>query len=299
MCCSPCALIVPLILLAALALADLPLGTAPGVQAARPAQFVSGVSAVEVYATVTDDKGQPVTGLTAADFVVEEDGQRQTAATFAAGEFPLAVALAVDRSFSVPRERLNAAAAAARGFVQRLRPSDQVMVLAIGSEIDTLAPLSSNHVAVMDALAKLEPWGTTPLFDAMLAALDAIQSASGRRALILLSDGQDRYSRTTAAELVEQSRRRDVLIYPIATGRTRAPVFAELAAASGGRSFQAGDPGALQTTLAEIAQELRSQYLLGYTPARAAEEQRGWRSIRVTVNRPNVRVRARDGYFVR
>jgi VWFA-related protein len=90
-----------------------------------------------------------------------------------------------------------------------------------------------------------------------------------------------------------------VLIYPIATGRTRAPVFAELAAASGGRSFQAGDSGALQTTLAEIAQELRSQYLLGYTPARAAEEPRGWRSIRVTVNRPNVRVRARDGYFVR
>jgi Ca-activated chloride channel family protein len=269
------------------------------VQAFRPAQFASGVSAVEVYATVTDEKGEPVTGLTAGDFVVQEDGRPQTITAFAAGEFPLAIALAVDRSFSVPRERLTSTAAAARSFVQRLRPSDRVMVLAIGSEIETLAPLSSDHVTAMDALGRLEPWGTTPLFDAALAALDAIQAASGRRALILLSDGQDRYSRTTAAQLVEQARRRDVLIYPVATGRTRPAVFAELAAASGGRSFHAADLRALPTTLAAIAQELRLQYLLGYTPARSAEEQRGWRSIRVTVNRPGVRVRARDGYFVR
>lgn len=269
------------------------------VQAFRPAQFVSGVSAVEVYATVTDAKGEPLTGLTAADFVVEEDGRRQTIGTFAAGEFPLAVAVGVDRSFSVPRERLHAAATAVRGFVQRLRASDQVMVIAIGSEIETIAPLSSSHVAAMDALDKLEPWGTTPLFDATLETLDVIQSASGRRALILLSDGLDRYSRTTAAELVEQVRRRDVLVYPIATGRTRPPLFAELAAATGGRSFQAAGLGALQTTLAAIARELRFQYLLGYTPARSVEHLRGWRSIRVTVNRPNVRVRARDGYLVR
>jgi len=106
---------------------------------AEPAQFVSGVSAVEVYATVTDSKGEPVKGLAAADFRVEEDGRPQAIQTFAAGEFPLALAVGVDRSFSVPRDRLDAAAAAARSFVNGLRPSDQVMVLAIGSEVEAVA----------------------------------------------------------------------------------------------------------------------------------------------------------------
>lgn len=267
--------------------------------AASTAQFVSGVSLVEVYATVVDAKGESVTGLTAADFAVEEDGERQTIGTFAAGEFPLAVALGIDHSFSVSRERLSAAILAARSFVGALGRSDEVMVLGIGSEIEVLAPLSADHRAASTALTRIEPWGTTPLYDATIAALEAIQAAKGRRALILLSDGSDRYSRTTAGQLIEEARRRDVLTYPIATGARRPPVFAELAAVTGGRSFQARDPHTLETTLATIARELRFQYLLGYTPHRSAGEQPEWRSIHVTVNRPTVRVRARDGYFSR
>jgi Ca-activated chloride channel family protein len=263
------------------------------------AQFVSGVNLVEVYAAVTDVKGEPVTALTADDFVIEEDGRRQVISTFAAGEFPLAVALGIDHSFSVPRERLQATLNGARSFVSALRPSDEVMVLGIGSEIETLAPLSTDHRAALAAIAAVEPWGTTPLYDATIAALDAIQAAKGRRALILLSDGSDRYSSTSSAQLIEEARRRDVLTYPIATGARRPPVFAELAAVTGGRSFQARDPRTLELTLRTIARELRTQYLLGYTPDRPAGDERQWRSIKVTVNRPNVRVRARDGYFSR
>jgi Ca-activated chloride channel family protein len=286
---SPCAAIVPCILLAGLAL--------PASLGAR--QFVSGVNAVEVYATVTDRKGEPVSGLTAADFVVEEDGRTQAITTFAAGQFPLSVALAIDRSFSVPPERLQASLAAARQFIDQLRPEDQIMVLAIGSEVETVSPLSSDQAAARDALARLQPWGTTPLFDATLQALDVIQAASGRRALILLSDGEDRYSRTSAADLVGEARRRDVLVYPIATGGKRPDTFVELATVTGGRSAQAADRRALEATLAAIGRELRHQYLLGYTPDAASERRRGWHSIRVTVDRPDVRVRARDGYFLR
>jgi Ca-activated chloride channel family protein len=263
------------------------------------AQFASGVSLVEVYATVTDPAGEPVSGLRPADFVVEEDGERQTVSAFAAGDFPLAVALGIDRSFSVSRERLGQVRAAAGAFVQRLRPGDQVMVMAIGSDVEVEAPLSADHGAAMAAVAGLETWGTTPLHDAALAAIEAIQPAAGRRALILLSDGSDRYSATTAAALVEQARRRDVLVYPVATGRTRPPLFAELAAVTGGRSFHAEEARALDAALTSIARELRTQYLLGYTPTRPAEARPGWRAIRVAVNRPNVRVRARDGYVVR
>jgi Ca-activated chloride channel family protein len=271
----------------------------PPWQRARPGQFAAGVNLVEVYATVSDSRGEPVAGLSAADFVVREDGVQQNVTTFAAGEFPLAVAIGVDRSFSVSRERLRAAISAARAFVAGLRPADQVMVLAIGSETEVAAPMTTDHGAAAAALERLEPWGTTPLFDATIAALDLAQSFAGRRALILLSDGDDRYSRTTATEAVEHARQKDVLIYPIALGRTRPPVLAELAAVSGGRSFQASDEAALRTTLSTIARELRFQYLLGYVPDKSRETRGVWHSIEVSVNRQNVKVRARDGYFSR
>jgi Ca-activated chloride channel family protein len=273
-----------------------------GTQITLAGQFSSGISLVEVYATVTDASGNPVRGLTSDDFAVQEDGAPQSISAFASGEFPLSVAIGLDRSFSMSRERVRTAAAAAGQFVSALRPDDQVMVLAIGSEVETVAPLSSlsaGRAAAMSALETLEPWGTTPLYDATLAALDAIQTATGRRALVLISDGMDRYSDATAAQVVDRARRKDVLIYPIATGRARPPLFAELAGATGGRSFQARDARALETALATIARELREQYLIGYAPARAPEESAQWRSITVTVNKPNVRVRARDGYYSR
>lgn len=263
----------------------------------RAFQFTSGVSAVEVYATVTDARGEPVSGLEASDFTILEDGKPQVIRTFAAGEFPLAVAVGVDRSFSVSADRLTASTAAARSFVGHLRPADQVMVLAVGSEVETVAPLSADHTAAVTALGRLERWGTTPLYDATLAALDIIQHASGRRALILLSDGEDRYSRTTAYALVAEARRRDVLVYPVATGRKRPDLFVELASVTGGRSFQAAERRDLEAAFGSIARELRLQYLLGYTPI--ADERHGWRSIRVTVARPDVKVRAREGYHVK
>ena len=154
-----------------------------------------------------------------------------------------------------------------------------------------------DHRAALAALDRLDAWGTTPLYDATRAALDAIQPAKGRRALVLLSDGTDRYSETNAADLVEDARKRDVMVYPIAIGSSRPPVFAELAASTGGRSFFAKDPRDLPAILTTIARELRSQYLLGYVPSRTGE--RGWRAIDVRVDRPGVRVRARDGYYAR
>jgi Ca-activated chloride channel family protein len=260
-------------------------------------QFASGVSLVEVYATVTDAKGEPIRGLGAGDFIVEEDGRPQDISAFTAGDVPLSVALAIDRSFSMPAKRLQAATSASLGFINGLRPSDQVLVIAIGSETETLAPLSADRGAARAAVEQLRPWGTTPLFDAVLVAVDEIQAAAGRRALILLSDGDDRYSRTAPGDLVEQARRRDVLIYPVSLARTRPPVFAELAAVTGGRSFHAPEARGLVETLHAIGAELRAQYLLGYSPPPESESREGWRSIRVRVKRPDARVRAREGYY--
>jgi Ca-activated chloride channel family protein len=262
-------------------------------------QFAAGVDLVEVYATVMDPNGRVVSGLTRSDFSVTEDGEPREIVAFAAAEFPLAVAIGVDRSFSMTRDRLREGVAAVREFIVSLRPADQAMVLAIGSETEILAPLSSNRASILSTLDGIEPWGTTPLYDAIAAALDAIEPVKGRRALILLSDGADRYSGASASEVVDKARRMDVLVYPIALGRHRPAFFAELASVTGGRSFHAAGQGTLQSALAAIAEELRSQYLLGYNPVVRVDERSRWHAIQVGVTRPNVRVRARDGYFSR
>jgi len=259
------------------------------------AQFTSGVDLVEVYATVNDSRGAPLSGLTRDDFIVEEDGRRQEIRTFSAGQFPLALAVGIDRSFSMAKVGLPAVSRSVRGFLSALRPDDQAMLVGIGSQTEVLAPLSRDRRLALEALDHLDPWGTTPLYDATLSAVESIEPASGRRALILISDGTDRYSQTTATALLDRVRRKDVLIYPIAVGKTRDAVFVEMATVTGGRSFQVANASSLPAALTAIADELRFQYLIGY--ARAAQGGRsGWRSIQVRVNRPDARVRARDGY---
>jgi Ca-activated chloride channel family protein len=264
------------------------------------AQFSSGVNLVEVYAAVTDRAGNPVTGLARGDFTVLEDGQAQAPSAFAEGDFPLSVAIAVDRSFSMGARQLPTAVSAARTLLGELRVQDQSMLVGIGSEIEVVAPLSTDRPAQLRALSALTPWGTTGLHDAIIQSIDAIQAAKGRRALVLLSDGRDRYSTATAAEALDRARRSDVMVYPIALGVTRPALFAQLASLTGGRSFQPKTPAELNIIMRTIANELRHQYLLGYTPSRAivpGEEQ--WRTITVRVNRPDVTVRARDGYLAK
>jgi Ca-activated chloride channel family protein len=172
------------------------------------------------------------------------------------------------------------------------------MVIVVGSEVETVASLSRDRQRQYDAVAAVDRWGTTALHDAVIAAIDAVQPATGRRALVILSDGDDRYSRATAADALARARAADVLIYAIALGERRPPLFAELAALTGGRSAHVEDARRLPETLTSIARELRHQYLIGYTPKRPLDKAGEWRSIQVRVRRPNVQVRARDGYLV-
>lgn len=261
------------------------------------AQFSSRVQLVEVYATVTDAKGELVTGLRQEDFEILENNQPQEISAFAAGEFPLTVALGVDRSWSMAGDRLRLAKQASQAFLRALKPRDRSMVVAISSEADVIAPLTMDRFNQERAISALDPWSTTALHDAIIATLDRLEPESGRQALVVFSDGTDRYSRATAADVIERARRSNSLIYPIAIGRTRPALLAELAVIAGGRSFLLRDEKQLQQTLETIARELRYQYLIGYTPMDPIEEGTNeWRPIRVTVKKPGLRVRARDGY---
>ena len=262
------------------------------------AQFSSGVSVVEVYASATDSRGEPVTGLVQQDFEVLENGAAQPVSVFAAGEFPLSVAVAIDRSFSMAGARLAVARSAARVFLGELRPEDEAAILAVGSEVDVVAPLSTDREAQYAALARLDSFGTTGLYDAVVRAIELTQVAKGRRALVLLSDGADRYSRMTAATALEAARRADVMVYPVALGSSSPAFFEQIAALSGGRAFHLRDARQLADTLRQVARELRFQYLLGYTPAPVPRSGTGeWRPIKVVVRRPGVSVRAREGYI--
>jgi Ca-activated chloride channel family protein len=267
---------------------------------ATAAQFTSGVNLVEVYASVTDANGAVISGLTQADFELRENGEVQQISNFAAGEFPLSVALAMDRSFSMTGTRLALAKSAAHAFLEELRPADEAMVLAVGSRVEVAAPLSTDRAAQIRAVDALDAFGTTGLHDAIIRAIEDVQPARGRRALVLLSDGNDRYSQATAADALEHARRSDVMIFPVAIGAARPPLFAELATLTGGRSYHARDGAALGDTLRAIARELRQQYLLGYTPTRPpVAGSNEWRSITVKVRKPDAHVRARDGYLVK
>jgi Ca-activated chloride channel family protein len=263
------------------------------------ARFSSQVQLVEVYATVTDERGELVTGLRQNDFQVYEDNQLQDISTFAAGEFPLTVALGVDRSWSMAGKPLELAKQASRGFLNQLKTGDRSMVVAISSTAEVIAPLSADRLMQGRAITALDPWSTTALRDAVTAALDRLEPEAGRQALVLFSDGNDRYSSATEAAVIARARRSNALIYPITIGKQRPAFLAELAVLTGGRSFLLKDATELEKTLATIARELRYQYLLGYAPAKTIEEgAHEWRSIRVTLtgNHPGLRVRARDGY---
>lgn len=262
------------------------------------ARFSSQLQLVEVYATVVDASGAPVTGLRREDFQVFEDGQIQEISAFASGEFPLTVALGVDRSWSMAGERLTRAKQASQAFLRALAPSDRSMIVAIGSEAEVVAPLGRDRAGQIAAIARLDPWSTTALHDAVIATLDRLAPEPGRQALVVFSDGADRYSHASASEAVDRARRSQALIYPIGLGRERPSLLAELAVVTGGRSFLVRDVRDLDQTLVEIARELRYQYLLGYAPIAPLDPREpGWRSIRVTVRTSGVRVRARDGYF--
>ncbi|MEO6213048.1 MAG: VWA domain-containing protein [Vicinamibacterales bacterium] len=278
----------------------LSLALAPVDEVGAGGQFSSSTTGVEVYASVTDASGKPVRGLEMADFQLLEDGVPQTISAFAAGAFPLRVAVALDRSFSMAGEPLRAVKAGTRAFLSALRPTDESIVLGIGSEVTTVASASDARAEQSKAVEGLDSWGRTKLNDAIIDAVAATDGTRGRRAVVILSDGDERDSDASASNVIDHARRSNVMVYPVAIGKERPALFAELSTVTGGRSFHARDLRTLDATLRTIAEELGQQYLIGYSPLHPLVAGRDeWRAITVRAKRPGVTVRARDGYYVK
>lgn len=257
------------------------------------------VDVVQLTPVVTDGNGRFVKGLTKSDFKVFEDDSPQPITHFAAENIPLEMVAAVDVSSSM-REALPHVKASAKQFLSGLRADDQVTVLGFNDNIFTLARRETSQTTRENAIDRMAPWGGTALYDVIIRSVDILGRQSGRRAIVLFSDGDDQSSRAPLDAAIKRTEGSDATIYAIGQGRAvRAPdlqqLMTRLSTVSGGRAFFTEDAGRLDTVFGEILEDLRNQYLLSY-PAPSDQRDGKWHRIRVEVAGGKYKVRARQGY---
>ena len=274
-------------------------------------RFRAGVDVVLLNVTVTDGARRYVTDLDVGDFTVLEEGRPQTITFFRKADVRLALALLIDSSASMD-EALPIAQEAAAGFVRQLGPADVATVIDFDSRVQILAPFTDDKTALDDAIRNTVAAGSTSMYNAVYIALrelgkirlDDEQEVPRRRAIVLLSDGEDTSSLVTFDEVLDVAQRSDSVIYAIGLGinasaarRSGDPSFVltRLAQQTGGRAFFPSLAKDLTGVYADIRDELSSQYLLAYV---SGNERTGrWRNVNVRVNRPGLTVRTKQGYF--
>ena len=267
--------------------------------------FQSGIEITSITATVTDREGHPVTGLDRDAFEVYEDGVRQTVTQFTRERVPIGLGVLLDISDSMFGKRIEDARTAVETFLfELLDPADEFFLMAFNHRPRALTGWTREQGDVRHALAALRPSGGTAIYDAILEALPIIEKRTRQRAAILvISDGADTASTATLRELRPALRRSDAFVYAIAIDsperqpintRVNAAALREITAESGGRTEIVQNSAQLEEAAARIAEELNSQYVLGYTPPRGADGQ--FHSLRVRIAGSADHVRARNGY---
>ena len=257
------------------------------------------VDAVQVTVTVMDGPNRFVRALPASAFRVYEDGKPQTISYFANKDVPLELIAAIDISGSMgpvmPRLKK-----AVQEFLAAVPSGNQVTLLGFNDTVFPLALRSTNPAERVKAVDRMAPWGSTALYDLILRSLGMLGRQTGRKALVVFTDGEDQGSHATIADVERGLQSSDVTLYMIGQGRgvTNAPlrtVMARLAKPTGGRAIFTESIEELRGAFTELLDELADQYLLGYAPpARASRDDR-WRSIKVEVAGYSD-VRARQGY---
>lgn len=284
-------------------------------QAAQPAPpvFRSGADLVALNVAVLDQSQHFVRGLAPADFAVYEDGVRQDVSFFAAQEVPLDLILLVDTSSSMT-EKMGTVRAAALGFLRTLRPIDRGAVVTFADGVRIAQPLTSDKPALEQAVNSTQARGATALYNAIYVALKEFGHAARqtgdvrRQAIAVLSDGEDTCSMIGFDDVMDLAKRSGVTIFTIGL---RSPTdiaikgsFSEalysmktLAQETGAQSFFPTEARQLDGVYGKIAEELDSQYALGYTPKNNRVDGRFRRIVVRILSRPELRPRARTGYF--
>ncbi len=286
----------------------------------QPPVFRGVTETVAVYASVIDRYGELVQDLDRNDFVVEDDGRRQELTVFVKGLQPITAVVLVDTSASMTLN-LELARTAAEQFVIRMLPGDQVRVGSFSDRLDLSRSFTSDRDELLKALREdLHIGNPTELWNAVGKTMTELAPLGGRRILVLMTDGVDTVSTTTAAEILERAREDELMIYivqfrstqraqlaemPLSAGanvafsdprRWTAPptdTLRRLATQTGGGHFQLNQYDDVNATFTQVMQELHYQYVLGFTPQRLDG---AIHDLRVRTGDEHHTVRARRSY---
>ena len=262
---------------------------------------------------MTDGQDRYVGGLSEAEFALFEDGIRQELSFFTGDALPLSVSLLLDCSASMA-QKIGVAQEAGVRFVRALRPGDLAQVVQFNDRVQVLQDFSADQQVLEAALRNTRPIGATVLYNALYVTLKDIRTqgrpeAPRRRAVVLLSDGEDTASLATEDQVLALAREAEIAIYAISLrseaplarerdGQDRAKYFlTSLARETGGQVYFPARLSDLDDVYSRIATDLRSQYTLGYVSNNARRDGR-WRRILVrTPQREALRSRHKTGYF--
>ena len=276
----------------------------------RPA-FRTGVELVSLNVTVTDPTNHYVTDLDQTDFAVFEDGVKQEVTFFNRRQSPVALSLLLDSSASM-EDKLPLLQTAAISFVKRLKPNDMAQVIDFDSRVEIRQAFTGNQAELERAIGMTAAGGSTSLHNAIYIALKELRKIRAvseedvrRQALIVFSDGEDTSSLISFDEVLDLAKRSETAVYTIALRGTDSQtkgfreaefVMRQLAQETGGRAFFPLRAEDLNGIYGQIADELASQYTLGYTP-RNAKRDGAWRRVVVQLSRANVTPRTKRGYY--
>ncbi|MGH9429375.1 MAG: VWA domain-containing protein [Terriglobia bacterium] len=270
--------------------------------------LVVNVDLVNVLFTVTDRRGKLVTDLSQKELKLLEDNRVQSITNFSREtDLPLTIALLIDTSTSI-RDRFKFEQEAAIDFLYRtIRPrKDKGLLITFDSAIELVQDYSDNPELLAKAIRQVRPGGGTKMLDAIyLACQEKLKSETGRKLIIVISDGDDNLSLETVSSTLEMAQRSDVAIFTISTNSSgffglTAPkadkLLKRLADDTGGRAFFPFKAEDLSQSFQDIAAELRSQYSLAYRSSNANRDGT-FRAIKIEPERKNVKVKSRKGYY--
>lgn len=271
-----------------------------------PGDFIEQmhVQLVELFTSVVDGRGRPVEGLTRDDFKVYEDGVEQEVRRFElVRDVPIYAGVLLDTSGSMGERNGDKLEAAVRGaltfFENVITPKDRAAVITFADE-PTLAVRFTNQTEVLaGGLAGLTAEGDTALHDSIVYALYYFGGLKGKRAVILLSDGQDYGSKYAFGETLDYARRSGVAIYAIGIDLKEFEVrtkLQRLAEETGGQAFFIGATGELGKVFEAVEKELRSQYLLAYQSSNPGRDEK-FRAVEVKVAKPGLEAKTVRGYY--
>jgi Ca-activated chloride channel homolog len=271
--------------------------------AQQPTFRTAGV-VVPVFVTVTDAQQRLVTDLVEADFEVLDNDKLQPLTVFDNRYRPISVVVLLDTSLSMTGN-LRLVRDAAEQFVIRLFPQDQAKVGAFHDRLELSANFTSDRDALVSDIKNLHFGNSTRLYDAIELALDELKATGERRVILVLTDGDDFGSSIGSGEILERARNEEVMVYAIGVEsdyfdgvqrrRTRPDSgLKRIASETGGGYFVLQKTGELGATFTRVAQELHSQYVLGFTPGSLDNKVH---KLTVKVKKPGLTARARRSYL--